>query len=99
MPRSLITHGKAATPIGVPCCQCERPIEEGDRGFIRPLVTEKGLAKDVAIHRGCNMATTIGHLLGLCTCTGWDDVNERGQELVRRSEVGELKRIEPRATT
>jgi hypothetical protein len=95
----IVDHAQEApTPIGVPCYQCERPIQEDDQGFIRPLITENGLAKDLAIHRGCDMATTIGHLFGICSCTGWDDIYERGLELVRRSEVGELRPDEPWST-
>ena len=98
MPRSLITHTRRPPPLGVPCYQCERPIQEDDQGFVGPLITEKGLAKDLAIHRGCDMATTIGHLFGISSCTGWDYIYERGQELVRRSEAGLLKAHEPAAS-
>jgi hypothetical protein len=45
------------------------------------------------IHRGCNMAPIVGHIFGLCSCTGWDDIYDRGQELVRRADAGELKVI------
>jgi hypothetical protein len=95
----IVDHArKAPTPIGVPCYQCERPIQEDDQGFVRPLITESGPSGNLPIHRGCDMAVTIGHLFGLCSCTGWNDIYERGQELVRRSEVGELKPVEPRST-
>jgi hypothetical protein len=95
----IVDHAQqASTPVGVPCYQCERPIQEDDQGSIRPLITEKALAKDLASHRGCDMPTTIGHLFGLCSCTGWDDIYERGQELVRRREAGELTPVEPRST-
>jgi hypothetical protein len=41
----------------------------------------------------------VGHYFGLCSCTGWDDLYERGQELVRRPEVNELAPVGPRSTT
>jgi hypothetical protein len=31
------------------------------------------------------MAGTVKHLFGICSCTGWNDIFERGQELVRRT--------------
>ena len=64
----------APTPVGVACYHCDRPIHHGDQGFIRPLITENGPAGKLPVHRGCDMATTIGHLFGICSCTGWDDI-------------------------
>lgn len=77
------------TPVGKPCLTCRRLIEPGDQGVVLPV---GGLNSVVfaPIHRGCEMATTVGHIFGLCSCTGWNDVYERGQELVRRDEAGTL---------
>jgi hypothetical protein len=82
------------TPVGQVCYQCDRPIERGDQGFIRPLITE-GEAGLRPIHRGCDMATTVGHIFGLCNCTGWNDIYERGRELVRRADAGLLVAVSP----
>jgi hypothetical protein len=81
------------TPVGVVCYPCDCPIHRGDQGFIRPLITENGPGGDLPVHRGCDMATAIGHLFGICSHTGWDDIYERGQELVRRDNEGLLKPI------
>jgi hypothetical protein len=61
----------APTPLGVACYLCDRPIHRGDQGFIRPLITENGPSGNLPVHRGCDMAVTIGHLFGICSCTGW----------------------------
>jgi hypothetical protein len=74
------------------------PIRRGDQGFIRPLITEHGPAGNLPVHRGCDMAVTIGHLFGICSCTGWEDIYERGQELARRDDAGILKVDEPAAS-
>jgi hypothetical protein len=88
----------APTPVGVACYLCDRPIHRGDQGFIRTVITENGPGGNLPVHRGCDMATTIGHLFGICSCTGWDDIYERGEELVRRDEAGLLKADEPAAS-
>jgi hypothetical protein len=88
----------APTPVGVACYLCDRPVERGDQGFIRQVITENGPGGDLPVHRGCDMATTVGHLFGICSCTGWDDIYERGQELVRRDNEGLLKPIESETT-
>jgi hypothetical protein len=86
------------TPVGQVCYLCDRPIHRGDQGFIRPLITENGPDRNLPVHRGCDMAVTIGHLFGICSCTGWDDIFERGQELIRRDDAGTLKADEPLAS-
>jgi hypothetical protein len=88
----------APTPVGVTCYLCDRPIHHGDQGFIRPLITENGPGGNLPVHRGCDMAVTIGHLFGICSCTGWDDIYERGQELVRRDDASELTPGAPGST-
>jgi len=67
------------TPVGEPCVL-----------FIRPHVFEDGTVGFSAVHRGCEMGTTIGHYFGVCSCTGWDDLYERGREIVRRADAGQL---------
>lgn len=76
------------TPTDMSCYLCERKIEEGHQGWLRPMVTaekdENGnnIAKLVACHRGCEMGTTIGHHFGYCSCTGFNDYWERGVALL-----------------
>lgn len=83
------------TPVGQECYMCDRPIIDGDQGFLR-WCTGAGPDPDTLIsnlrpvHRGCDMATSIGHMYGLCSCTGWDDIYERGVELIRRLDAGEV---------
>jgi hypothetical protein len=93
--RSWSMHKWAPTPVGVACYLCDRPIHRGDQAFIGPLITVTGPGGNLPVHRGCDMAVTIGHLFGICSCTGWDDIYERGQELVRRDDAGTLKAVEP----
>jgi hypothetical protein len=88
----------APTPVGVACYLCDGPMQRGDQGFIRPLITENGPRGNLPVHRGCDMAVTIGHLFGICSCTGWDDIYERGQELVRRDDAGGLTPVAPGST-
>jgi hypothetical protein len=57
------------TPAGVVCHLCDRPIHRGDQSFIRPLITENP-AGSLPVHRGDDMAVTIGHRFGICSCTG-----------------------------
>lgn len=66
---------QAPTPIGRPCITCESPIENGDRGWLRPTVISDRLSL-VAIHAECELATIVGHTVGICGCTGWP-VNNR----------------------
>ena len=86
------------TPVGEPCSACNRKIEEGDQGFIRPHVFADGNVGFMPVHRGCEMGTTVGHYFGLCSCTGWDDLYGRGKELVRRADTGELVPVEAGTT-
>lgn len=79
------------TPVGQECCRCGRPVAEGDQGIVVPHLADDGSSSPTPAHRGCFMADTMGHIFGLCRCTGWDDVYEAGRELVRRADAGELK--------
>jgi hypothetical protein len=70
---------------------CGRALGRSDPGVCT-------VGTNTAFHRGCDMAVTIGHLFGICSCTGWDDIYERGQKLVRRDNEGLLKPIESETT-
>jgi hypothetical protein len=76
----------------VPCYQCERSIRGGDQRFIR-VDHGDGPGCKLPVYRGCDVATTIGHLFGICSCPGWDDIFERGQELIRRDNEGLLQPV------
>jgi hypothetical protein len=84
--------------LGEPCLLCDHTSKPDDQGFIRPHVFEDGNVGFMPVHRGCEMATAIGHLFGLCSCTGSDDIYERGRELVRRDDTGQLKPVDPGRT-
>jgi hypothetical protein len=55
------------------------------------VITENGPGGNLSVHRGCDVPVTSGHLFGICSCTGWDDIYDRGQEQVRRDDAGTLK--------
>jgi hypothetical protein len=66
---------------------CQAPIVEGERGLIYAVVdgsTPHG-GKTQAGHIECEMLHTIGHVHGVCTCTGWD-INsvEARREIITR---------------
>lgn len=44
---------QALTPIGAPCLDCGRPIEEGDRGYLIPFARTDGPATIEVHHRVC----------------------------------------------
>jgi hypothetical protein len=66
------------TPIGQPCLQCSEPIAAGDRGWLMPVLCESDPtanpthAEFEPIHAECQLLSVIGHLYGVCRCTGWD---------------------------
>jgi hypothetical protein len=60
------------TPVGQKCCRCEEPIVEGDQGFTRPCYMADRTWSSIHIHRECDLAGIIGHMAGVCGCTGYD---------------------------
>ncbi|HWH98971.1 MAG TPA: hypothetical protein VNT27_01470 [Propionibacteriaceae bacterium] len=72
------------TPAGERCYMCNGEIQQGQQGFIRAAVHADESLTFAPIHRGCDLATTIGHTFGVCHCYGFDDIYEAGEELVRR---------------
>jgi len=70
-------HGaiRHLTPFGVPCLYCEHPIEDDDRGFMRPVFTTSDRGAEFRpAHRGCDLAAVMGHHYGVCRCTGYEDL-------------------------
>lgn len=82
------------TPVGVLCYQCREQIQKDDRGLIRAALY--GSKPDfLPVHTECEMIGTIGHLYGVCTCTGFDTTTRAAAlELLRevnaRRELGGL---------
>ena len=74
-------------PVGY---ACDHLIEPEDQGLIRPYFDANEKVTLKPVHRGCEMGMIVGHHFGLCSCTGWDDLYERGRELVRRADAGQL---------
>jgi hypothetical protein len=60
-----------ATPVGLKCCWCSEPIDEGDDGMLVPAVLLPGKPSRVAYHYECHLRTIVGgvnHQMGRCTC-------------------------------
>lgn len=56
------------TPVGEECIGCGLPVEDGDRGFLMGRLGADGSTAEVPHHRECQIASTIGHLVGVCSC-------------------------------
>lgn len=67
---------KARTPIGMKCVHCEKPIEEGERGYLAGAIVTPpdgdSFGAIVAEHRECRHLHLAGHTLGICGCTGFE---------------------------
>lgn len=76
------------TPVGEPCMRCGEEIVEGEQGFMRMVVEPFGIVTSYShqpIHVECDMVGIVGHLVGVCTCTGWDTTTrEAARECERR---------------
>ena len=66
-----------STPIGQPCLGCGECVADGDRGWMRGYV--KDITPDghvirsvVPIHAECELRSVVGHMVGVCRCTGHD---------------------------
>lgn len=81
-------------PTYAACLRCTEMIGEDDQGFIRPYI---GGGLDprylvgvgpghqlTAIHRECDLAGIVGHLVGVCSCTGYGSDRESAREAERR---------------
>jgi hypothetical protein len=86
-------------PTHARCLRCHEQIAEGDQGFIRPYIGEldpEYLVDDdylTAVHRECDLTGIVGHMVGVCSCTGWDtEARETGREVLRRVQAGALAR-------
>lgn len=89
-------------PTYAVCLRCEEQLAEGDQGFLRPTlggVDAKFIVGGgngfmlTAIHRECDLVDVLGHLVGVCGCTGWDtQARATGREVLRRLTDGAVLR-------
>jgi len=73
MPLAYAVPVQIRTPVGWPCEWCGALIQPGDRGYHLPLVTHSDDGPTIArnyIHRECYFAARLGHIVGICICTG-----------------------------
>lgn len=81
-------------PTYAACLQCNELIGEQDQGFVRPYIGGHldprylvGLGSGyqlTAVHRECELASVVGHVVGVCSCTGYDATRDAGREVWRR---------------
>ena len=79
------TTEQKPTPVGQVCYHCGEAIEEGNRGFLMPVVTlpEQEVAEPPfqIIHLECLIRTTVGslgHLHKKCSCYGGNEDDPPG---------------------
>jgi len=79
---------QAPTPVGRPCVLCGEPVQAGDRGWIRGHLAAgpdgQPVARVVPHHAECELLSVAGHLVGVCSCTGWDSGRDAAREAWRR---------------
>lgn len=68
------------TPVGVDCLNCSEPVADGDRGLLRGAFIN-GNPCVVPIHAECDLIGVIGHLMGVCHCTGYDTSSREAARL------------------
>lgn len=90
-------------PTYAKCIRCGEYFADGDQGLIMPMIG--GAATDLLIgigdgyalvgeHRECNMSAVVGHLVGVCSCTGYDIcARDTSREVMRRVDAGALDRL------
>lgn len=75
-----------ATPVGERCYDCGDPIGAGDRGWIRPHIAAgsgNGGGPVAAVlrpvHAECDLRSIMGHMVGVCSCTGHEPGRDTGR--------------------
>lgn len=63
---------RVPTPIGQPCLQCNESIVEGDRGLMVAVYHSVFKSSVEPVHAECEVLPIVGHLVGVCSCTGYD---------------------------
>lgn len=82
-------------PVGVCCLYCDEAVAAGDAGAVTPYLGGGVAARHrvpgpagvdlVVQHRECLVAQTCGHLVGVCSCTGWGlGSRDTAREVMRR---------------
>lgn len=79
------------------CLRCDEMIGPDDQGFVRPYVGGDldprylvGVGPSYqlhAVHRECDLASVVGHAMGVCSCTGYGFDRESAREVLRRVEA------------
>jgi len=93
-------------PTYARCTYCRDYFGEDDQGIVMPYIGEidpdyliglsgpdrTGQAGSlVAVHRECLLAQTVGHVYGVCECTGFPGtVRDRAKEVLRRVQAEPL---------
>ena len=91
----------AETPYWARCTTCREYFEDGDQGLITPTIGDVdsdyliGTGTRVTLtgqHRECALSNVAGHLVGVCSCTGWDtSARATSIEVQRRVDAGGLR--------
>lgn len=80
------------TPTGAACLHCGEAIAGDDRGWLCAVVAVvdgEPLGSDAYVHAECDLIGTLGHVFGVCSCTGYDtSKRDTGRELWRRAISG-----------
>lgn len=81
---------QVATPIDEACMVCRGPIAEGDsalRGLVMTADNEAptGLVAELRwTHAECYALGTVGHVFGVCRCTGYDTTSREAARVLWR---------------
>lgn len=82
------TAVQVPTPVGQACYVCGDPIADGDRGLVRGRIRTDGDGKPAGsampVHAECDMLGVIGHLYGVCGCSGHGSTRAAGLLLLER---------------
>lgn len=77
------------TPSGQRCALCGEEVVSGDRGWIRGTAhyTPGGVlaAADAVVHAECELDGTLGHVIGVCSCTGHEPGRQRARLVWERA--------------
>lgn len=76
---------QAETPVGAACGCCSEAVAAGDVGWIRAAFDTATGPRPYVLHAECELLGIVGHLFGVCSCTGFDTTSrEAARELWRR---------------
>lgn len=96
------------TPVGVLCLNCDEPVEDDDRGWLRgatgfgdPRYAADGVVNFYnvngartpfiisVIHAECDLIRMAGHVLKVCSCTGYDTSKRVNAQLLWIQQFGD----------